>query len=213
MDSSLNMYFNGSLYINLDARTDRKALAEAEFHRAGLEVQRVSAIRGNPGYQTRILDGHVGCVLSHAKCVQIAKDSNWEGVLIFEDDVELRQGFPWLFTEYLSQVPPDWDMIYLGGNHWGCDLSMKDNPPLVKVSANVARTTHTLTTHAYIMRKTMYDRTLEFFTGMSDEVDVMYVKLQSEFNVYAFRPSLAWQREDISDINNTPCNYYFIKEW
>jgi glycosyl transferase, family 25 len=214
MDNNIVTDLLGKIvYINLDTRTDRRDLTEIELQKGGLVAERVSAVVGNPGYEVNIKPGEVGCLLSHMKCIQIAKDRGWDKILIFEDDIEVRDDFKTLFDTYCQQVPDNWDMIYLGGNHWGRDLSMKNHPPLVKITENVSRTTHTLTTHAYIMKNTMYDRTIDYISNMSQQVDMLYVKLQNEFNTYAFRPSLVWQRKDVSDINHKLCDYYFIKDW
>lgn len=203
-----------ALYINLDERPDKRAITEAEFAKHGLTVERVSGIKGNPnGLQTVGKAGDVGCTLSHVKCIQLAKERGWDKVLIFEDDVALRDNYGELFCNYVRQVPDDWDMVYLGGNHWGRDLSMRYNPMLYRISDNIARTKHTLTTHAYIIRDSMYDAVIEHLGKASKQVDVMYADLQDLYMVYTFRPSLAWQRPNRSDINGKDCDYYFIKEW
>jgi glycosyl transferase, family 25 len=205
-----------ALYINLDDRPDRRAEAEREFAKHGINATRVSAIKGNPTTlpTPRGLPGEVGCALSHMKCVQLAKDSGWDKVVIYEDDVEFRENYTNLFSFYLSEVPDDWDMIYIGGNHWGRDLSLKHCPKLTKVTENVYKTTHTLTTHAYILRDTVYDEVIKHLSTAYMPVDVMYSDLQERFNVYAFRPNLAWQRPSKSDINNKMCDYvYFLKNW
>lgn len=203
------------LYINLDDRPDKRDIAEKEFAKHGINVERVSGIKGNPsGLQTVGKPGDVGCTLSHVKCVQIAKDRGWSEVVIFEDDATFKDGFNVLFDNYFSQVPSDWEMVYFGGNHWGRDLKMKYNPQLTRVSPNIARTTHTLTTHAYIIRDSMYDAVIEHLGKASKQVDVMYADLQSSYNVYTFRPSLVWQIPCRSDINGKDCDYvYFLRDW
>jgi glycosyl transferase, family 25 len=204
------------LYINLAERTDRKEQAEKEFARFDISAERVEAVKGNPlGLSTqKRKPGDIGCILSHVKCVQLAKDRKWNYVVVFEDDVEFRDEFDTLFWHYFRQVPDDWDMIFIGGNHWGRWLEFKDNPQLTRVTENVFRTTHTLTTHAYILRDTMYDAVIKRLTLGELPVDMLMMDLQTMFKVYAFRPNLAWQRPSKSDINNNMCDYvYFLKDW
>jgi len=206
-------YFDKALYINLDERTDRRSEVEAEFAKHSLVVERVSCIKGNPGIKTTLLDGDVGCIFSHLKCVQMAHDNGWKTVLILEDDVRLRDNVNELFDSYYRQVPDDWDMIYLGGNHWGFDLTERYHPQLTMVTENVYRTRNTLTTHAYAIKNTVYEEMLSVFSNFEAAADTMYTDIQKRFNVYAFRPSLAWQATGYSYINNKVCDYSFIRDW
>jgi glycosyl transferase family 25 len=204
-------YFDGAFVINLDHRADRMEKVQKEFDRLNLTVERVSGIVGNPsGLVTVGKQGDVGCTLSHVKCIQIAKSFGWNDVLIFEDDVEFRDNANDLFDKYAPLVPDDWDMIYLGGNHWGRDLRL--TPQMVEVAPNIYKTTHTLTTHAYAIKQTMYNAVINYLGKANKQVDVMYVDLQELFNVYAIFPNLAWQRADKSDINGKQCDYSFMKD-
>lgn len=205
-------YFDKSLFINLDSRPERRELAEKEFNKHSLNVERVSAVKGNPGYKTNIIDGHVGCILSHVKCINMAKENNWDTVLIFEDDVELKDNCNELFDDYYVRVPKDWQLLYLGGNHWGNCLQYKDGSKQLKIADNVYRTYMTLTTHAYAIKYTMYDYAISTLLSMTLEVDMLYSQMQEKCKAYCLRPNLAWQRKGWSDINNTACDYNFIKD-
>ena len=209
--------FDKALYINLDYRVRRRERVEAEFNKHSLVVQRVAAIQGNPGIETDVIDGQVGCALSHIKCINMAIKKKWKTLLVLEDDVEFKEDATNLFMDYFSRVPKNWDMIYLGGNHYGYDLTGIDRtkfPSLTYVAENVYKTTHTLTTHAYAIKHTMYRKVVTALSLMNKEVDISIAKLHPQNNVYVFRPNIAWQRSGFSDINNTACNYDFMKdEW
>ena len=212
MGKVITDFFPGAFCINLDDRPDRMKQAETEFWKLGLKVERMSAVGGNPGYQSKLLPNEVGCKLSHLNCIKEASKRNWGSVLIFEDDVVFRDGANELFAEYMSRVPDDWAMIYLGGNHWGWNLGEKDNPKLEFVADNVYRTRNTLTTHAYAIRWTVWGAVFDA-AERDKQIDVIYSYLQQEYPVYALRPNLAWQREGWSDINNRKSSYYFMKDW
>lgn len=213
MDNHLG--FDNAFVINLDHREDRLKAITIELAKHGIVAERIPAIKGNPRrLHVEGLPADVGCTLSHVKCIEVAKERGYKSVLIFEDDAVLRDNFTSLFKDYWSRVPEDWDMVYLGGNHWGRHLEMKDNPRLDKVADNVYRTLHTLTTHAYVIKDTIYDKVIEYLGVANKPVDMMYVDLQQTCKVYALRPNLAWQKADISDINNKSCDYvYFLKDW
>ena len=67
------------LYINLASRPDRKIHIEGQLQGVGLNPTRFNAIK--------LKNGRIGCSMSHLKCLQIAKNSNWQHVMICEDDL------------------------------------------------------------------------------------------------------------------------------
>jgi len=204
--------FDGALYINLARREDRKIQTELEFSNNGVIAERIEAIDGNPNnLPNAISKGHVGCVLSHIKCLEMAKANGWKSVLIFEDDVEFKKFADVLFNEWWKEVPDNWDMLFLGGNHFGHRSELKKNPQIVKYSDHLYRTYYTITTHAIAVKHTMYDYMLERLRKLKKEIDREYAEAQEYFNVYTFKPNLAWQRTDFSDITNKECDYSWMK--
>ena len=203
--------FDKALYINLAHRKDRRVQAESEFVMHGIVAERMEAVNGNPDdIQTTIPSGHVGCILSHLNCLLLAKRQGWETVLILEDDVQFKHNADRLFNKWWKGVPEDWDMLYLGGNHFGVKFKYRDNPKLQTVTAHVSRTHHTLTTHAYAVKNTMFDYLIELLVQVDKPVDVLYIEAQSRFKTYTMMPNLAWQRDSYSDITNRRSNHTFM---
>jgi len=201
----MNEYFEKIYCINLDKRLDRWNEAQEQFNKHNLKVERFPAILGNPeNISTKIIPGHVGCVLSHYNIVKKADESGINQILILEDDVVFCEDLQEKFEQFIKQVPEDWDMLYFGGNHNG--------EPLEKVTENVYKIHKTYTTHAYAIRKPVYKVVLKMFPKLQFEVDVMYSILQNSFNCYVFRPHLAWQQDGYSDILNKNVNYDFLKK-
>ena len=66
-------------YINLNKRTDRREQIEKELNEFGLKYERFEAIETH-GF------GIHGCGLSHLAVFKLAKENNYENVLILEDD-------------------------------------------------------------------------------------------------------------------------------
>ena len=57
-------------YINLEKRVERKILCEKELQKLGInKPNRFNAIENEIGL--------IGCVLSHIKCIEIAKKNNY----------------------------------------------------------------------------------------------------------------------------------------
>ena len=66
-------------YINLDHRLDRKNHIETQLKNVGFShFDRFNAIK--------LANGRIGCSMSHLRCLVLAKERNYEHVLICEDD-------------------------------------------------------------------------------------------------------------------------------
>ena len=189
--------------VNLDRRPDRWRYASAQFDAAGLQVERFQAIDSNDfkiQYPTKA--SACGCALSHYFIIERAKMLGFKAVMVFEDDVELKPRFTHELEKCMGDLPEDWDMLYLGGSH-------KAKP--VPVTNNIYKVVKTLTTHAYIMRSSMFNRAIELLRNIEQPVDGIYADLQKEFNVYITNPPIAWQREGFSDIEGRNMAYDWIK--
>jgi glycosyl transferase, family 25 len=58
--------------------------------------------------------GEIACSLSHRMIYQAMVNNNWQRVLIFEDDVVPDFATLPLLADCLKELPPDWDLFYLG---------------------------------------------------------------------------------------------------
>jgi glycosyl transferase family 25 len=98
------------VYINLDHRQDRRDIMKKFFTEGQIpedKIIRCPAIRTSKGY--------VGCLRSHTKALQMAKDNNWKNVLILEDDLEwFNLDTQYKALEDLTKLPR-WDVIQLVG--------------------------------------------------------------------------------------------------
>ena len=79
------MEIKNILYINLTKREDRKIHVEHQLSLIGLSGERFNAIK--------LKNGRVGCSMSHLKCVELAKERNWDHVFICEDDITFTKPF------------------------------------------------------------------------------------------------------------------------
>ncbi|MCZ7372422.1 MAG: glycosyltransferase family 25 protein [Candidatus Methanoperedens sp.] len=189
----MKKYFDKLFVIHLPERKDRAKSMKVELSKIGWEYSLFPAIDGslqNPVTQ-RMSGGRLGCLLSHLALLNIARDSGFGGIAVFEDDVECSASFDDDFNMYHSNIPDDWDMIYFGVNHI---------IPPTSVAEGVCRITRGYTSHAYIIRDTLYDRAVELLGNEQHPVDVYYSMLHSEINAYCFSPPLIWQRDGISDV-------------
>ena len=177
------------LYINLEKRTDRKEHIEKEFQDFK-NVERVEAVDTTGENKS----GYFGCVLSHIKCLELARDRNYDEVIICEDDFEfIKKDFiyPTIdFDVFMIEVLVkkkkdyhDYNRILLG-EHTGCYLVKK---------------------HYY---QTLIDCFKESYELLQKEfkrdyyLDVYIQKLQQKDIFITTKEKIGKQMENYSDIQN-----------
>ena len=192
-----------AFYINLDSRPDRRAHVEAQLNLVGIKATRFKAIR--------MANGAVGCSMSHLKCLEIAKDNNWEYVLIVEDDITFLDPAVFVenFTKFLNNNKT-FDVALLAGNNV---------PPYVRVDETCIKIRRCQTTTGYIVQRHYYDTVIknirEGIWHLMNEpdkhilyaIDKFWFRLQEKDNWYLITPPTVVQREDYSDIEKRPTNY------
>lgn len=192
--------------INLDRRGDRMAEVKAELDKVGItDYERFSAVDGkNLKGNFRVAIGHVGCSLSHLGVVKLAKERGYKSYAVFEDDVVFHPEVQSLFEKFYKEVPENWDLIFFGGSH------VKG---FTKVTDNVIKMNGSYTTHAMLVRDTMYDKLIHVWNTFhgTAEVDVALARLHKEFNCYSFMPAIAWQRAGFSDILERHDDYKHLR--
>jgi GR25 family glycosyltransferase involved in LPS biosynthesis len=188
-------------YINLESRTDRKEHIEKELEKIGIQATRFNA--------TKLLDGAIGCTLSHLKCLESAK--HLDHLLILEDDVLFLN--PDVFIENMNKLLQsgiDWDVILLGGNNV---------PPYTRIDDYCVKVSKCQTTTAYLVKGSYIPKLTENIKeGLAkllrepDQrtnycIDKYWFSLQEKDNWFLITPLTVVQREDYSDIEMKKVNY------
>jgi glycosyl transferase, family 25 len=120
-------YFDRIMVISLPFRADRREcirqqMAHLELnytffdaiHGQSLEVKGLNEALFAPITKRYLPKGSLGCALSHIAVWQEVVAREWPSCVIFEDDVVLPGSFVEDARQYLSEVPPDFDIVYLG---------------------------------------------------------------------------------------------------
>lgn len=203
-----------SFYINLESRPDRKIHVEEQLKILGIQSIRFNAIK--------LSNGALGCSMSHLKCLEIAKENNWEHVLIVEDDIKFLN--PQLFTIQINKflnLHSNWDVILIAGNNL---------PPHEVIDDSCVKVSQCQTTTGYIVKNHYYNTLIENIrngiTNLIKEptqhflyaIDKYWFNLQKKDLWYLITPLTVTQREDYSDIEKRPTNYTRVmtdlnKEW
>lgn len=199
-------HFDKTYCINMDKRPDRWEKVSKTFSDLGIEdVHRYSGVDGstldleNMNYKKSLLAGELGILETHLNLIKEAKEEGLEKILIMEDDVCFTDEIS-KFDEYLSAVPEDWDLLFVGGNH------VYGQPP-VKVNDKVLKLNHTVAIHCLAVKNTVFDTIIAMAKRRQKQIDAYYADIQKGYNAYAFTPNMALQYEDFSDIQNRRVNY------
>lgn len=157
----------------------------------------------------------IGCAMSHIKAWKQFLASNHNMVLIFEDDVNIKDNFQCQLKKKMDSLPKDFDIFYIG-----CAIGCKKNS--TSIEDIVTRTIHykreyqeinediivpenPLGLHAYILSKAGAKKLLDMIelNKISSHIDVQILNSSQELNVYASNPLLVYQNVDTSTSNNT----------
>jgi glycosyl transferase family 25 len=191
-------------YINLDDRKDRRNMVEKELKKIGIEnATRFSAIK--------MENGALGCSLSHLKCIQMAKENEWDHVLIVEDDIEFLDP-----SAFVSKS----DAFFSRQNEWHVLLFAGNNMlPYTQVDDLCIQVHTCLTTTGYLVRSHYFDTLIhnyrEGIRGLMREpenkkkyaIDKNWISLQMRDKWFLLIPPTVTQREDYSDIEKKKTNF------
>lgn len=182
--SNNNQYQVGMINycINLNRRPDKWAYARAEFERVGVRVVRFTAFDTKPGW--------IGCRDSHLAILELCKEE--DVFAIYEDDVKFLQSWS-IVEKAISQLPDDWDCLYLGAS---------PKEPQERYSENLFRLKNAHVTHAIIW----YNRTggaIEYILSHKSDIrkvdDYLAIVIQPMFNCFVTYPMAATQIQFQSD--------------
>jgi len=98
----------------------RKQHIDAELAKAGLTATFVHATPPAPGFSMtnmrRNPRGEFGCGMSHIKAIAHAFAGGAQRPLFLEDDIRWRVDGLSRLRAAQAELPPDWDVLYLGGH-------------------------------------------------------------------------------------------------
>lgn len=187
-----------SYVINLKRRTDRLKEINLPFQYEVFEGTDGKEKFSDHGK----MSGHIGCWDSHRRLFTQAKDLDLDMVLVLEDDIEVCDDFNNKLTKAMEELPEDWDLLYLGGWNVG---------DIEKYSESLNWAKKVYTTHAFIVRNKFYDTILDGINSRKWKIDVLISDVLPLGKCFICEPTLAWQREGFSDIENRITNNIHLK--
>lgn len=162
--------------VSLEKAKDRRERIKAQLEKLNIDAiimdavdgQKLSAEElnkpikypgGGPGswrYGEILTPGEVGCLRSHIKVMEMAKENSWPYVVVIEDDVIFADDFEKRMKLLFKIIPNDWEHIYI------CGIPLHQNPYYVPPQfPTVVPSIRTLTTAGMVIRDTTYDKMIE----------------------------------------------------
>ena len=195
-------HFDAIVYINLDHRVDRREELLEELKSAGVDENRLFRIKGV--YEPCL--GHRGCLHSHIKALEFAKERGFENVLILEDDCFFKRD-PRGADEvirYLLDNLYQWDVLLLGT----CVRAHHLTP-----WEGIYRVLWSSSAQAYAVDNHYYDTLLNYYKSLHAEMEgniFTAKRLQFDFKWHELMVDDRWycsdiilqQRPSYSDIDN-----------
>jgi glycosyl transferase family 25 len=193
-----------AFYINLIHREDRKEKVIKQFEKLNIPINRFNAIQNN--------NGAIGCYLSHIKCLMLAKENNWEHILIVEDDIYFLniEEFKKNLNNFL-ETQTHFDVLLISGNNF---------KPYIQINENSIKITNCQTTTGYIVKNHYYDTLINHLKiGFGHlikypslhrfyAIDIWWKFLQKKDSWFLLIPILVVQEEGYSDIEKKNTNYF-----
>jgi GR25 family glycosyltransferase involved in LPS biosynthesis len=200
--------------INLDRKQDRLELFDKEMKYIGWEYERFPAIDTN---------SYIGCALSFMKICEIAKERNYNEIIVLEDDIffmpyskkNLKE-----LEEEIFEKTTNWEIF-----HFGPTI----HRPLSKYNDNLLdltnlppkdpnRHTSIFGTSGFILREKSYDYFLNWNTNKYTDNSHLHKSIDSFLDLaaypvlqsFTYKFPVVVQRNYYSDINKTVDKNHYL---
>ena len=196
--------------INLGRNPERRASAQVEFEREGLNVTFFHATDGKAEApeDLMITKSEWGCADSHIRVWRDVVENGHEMAMVFEDDISLVPDFNLKLREIMAELPDDWDYVNLGTTY-GCHINFR------RFSDHLM-TGQALNTHAYLISRKCAKKWSDFEPKyLKSQIDVFIMNYPS-YNLHVEKP-MALQNGDTSTIGTLFTRTFdwtfFINRW
>ena len=196
-------FFDHIYCISLPRSKERKKLASEHFKELGIE-NKVEWIFAEPPSgdfsKTNFKKaGILGASLSHMRVIYDSVSNMYSNCLVLEDDVFFSKDYFNRMNIGLSELPDDWDILYLGG-------SPKDK--LIPASSQLSKPEDMLGAIAYAInlnyQKTILKQYFKKITSNFPEncADNIIHNLNNKCNSYTFDPYICETRNGYSEVQD-----------
>lgn len=193
--------------INLEHDKERFYKIKNQAENQNIKVIRFDAINGKKlkvhnktintifSRNNNLKNAQIGCALSHIYIWNIIKKSNKEFAIIFEDDSVIPKNFYNKLNNYMSELPKNWDMLFLGGNSFqGKKYSKNLLIPVKNLKGNYGL-------FAYIIKKDFALKLLKSCRNLMHPIDYhLNLNFYDKHNIFYCYPEII--RHDYNNYSN-----------
>ena len=147
--------------------------------------------------------GAWGCYRAHLRIIEDCLNNDIQSVLLLEDDALCCENFVQRWEAFKTELPANWQMVYLGGQH----LRTDKHPP-IRISEQVYQPFNVNRTHAFALRglafmRKVYKHLTTVDWNRGDHIDHHLGRLHQrrQDRIYCPKEWLIGQAEGDSNIN------------
>jgi GR25 family glycosyltransferase involved in LPS biosynthesis len=139
--------------------------------------------------------GELGIIMSQIGALKFAQMMGWEEVIVLEDDVVLCEDWLERLTILKSNLPENWEHVYLSAHSDYVKFKVHQYPTLIKSPQAVGA-------FSYMVNKTAYSKLIKFATSFITTFDdmVMHMVSQGKLNSYMYFPFMTYHNANNSTV-------------
>ena len=192
---------NKIVYINMDARTDRKSILLREFERLGFPDDKIMRFPASSYHGC----ANTGCLLSHANALEMAYNMNFQNVLILEDDFVFIEDTQKIHNDIKSffELKIDWDVVML--TTCAAVVSENTNSLISRISSSGNGAGYLVNRPMMLELSTLFKANVENLFSTKQhwiyQNDILWKTIMPTSQWYMFNHYLGYQKEGYSDLS------------
>jgi glycosyl transferase family 25 len=192
---------NKIVYINMDARTDRKTILLREFERLGFPDDKIMRFPASSYHGC----ANTGCLLSHANALEMAYNMNFQNVLILEDDFVFIEDTHKIHNDIKSffELKIDWDVVML--TTCAAVVSENTNSLISRISSSGNGAGYLVNRPMMLELSTLFKANVENLFSTKQhwiyQNDILWKTIMPTSQWYMFNHYLGYQKEGYSDLS------------
>lgn len=200
-------YFDRIYCINLDSRPDRWEAMQQQFAQQG--IKNVIRVSGIEVAENKFVSFNLSQRFSLIKAGDATRKTFFlpqqKNALILEDDCVFKNTTHLHYA--MNELPPDWDILYLGANILGSDITPFKKP--IRFSSHLFRLTDAWQTHAMVYNSKLLEKIINSFDPYGGIIydEWLRTTIIPQGNCYIIAPQIAYQAPGYSDLWHTQADY------
>jgi GR25 family glycosyltransferase involved in LPS biosynthesis len=128
----------------------------------------------------RLRNSEISLILKHEECLKKIVENGYKNTIIFEDDIILSEDFGVKLDLYMSQLPFDYDILWIGSC---CNLHHYPTTSDVNVYLT---NKGSRCTHAFLISLNCVKKIVNHFKNIYYPIDFFYNKMVTDLNLKNF---------------------------